>query len=128
MDNPTLGDQELEVLRYVAENAPITVGEVAVRYGEPLGLARTTVLTVMERLRRKGFLNRKKVHGVFRYAPQVAQAEVMRELVRAFVDKTLAGSLMPFVAYLSEPGSVTDEELVALRKLVEGLPRDRGTR
>ncbi len=128
MDNPSLGDQELEVLRYIAENAPLSVGEVAAQYGEPRGLARTTVLTVMERLRRKGFLGRKKVQGIFRYAPQVAQADVMKELVRGFVEKTLAGSLTPFVAYLSEPGRVTDVELASLRQLVESLPRGKEKR
>src|SRR5207249_331104 len=60
MEQPSLGDQELEVLRFVAEHAPISVGEVAERFGEPRGLARTTILTVMERLRKKGFLTRSK--------------------------------------------------------------------
>ena len=48
MDKPPLGDQELETLRYISEHAPISVGEVAAGFGEPRGLARTTVLTVME--------------------------------------------------------------------------------
>src|SRR5688500_589780 len=98
MEKPPLGDQQLEVLRFVADHAPISVGEVAQQFGAPRGLARTTILTVMERLRRKGYLARSKERPA-RYAPRVPQAEVMQGLVREFVEKTLAGSLSPFVAY-----------------------------
>jgi len=38
MPNPPLGDQELEVLPYIAEHAPISVGEAAERFGDSHGL------------------------------------------------------------------------------------------
>ncbi len=101
METQSLGDQELEVLRYVAEHAPISVGEVAAQFGEPRGLARTTILTVMERLRQKGYLTRQKKDNIYRYWPQMPQGEVLKGLVQEFVEKTLAGSLSPFVAYLA---------------------------
>ena len=59
-----LGDQELDLLRYVTEHSPITVREAAESYGRDRGLARTTVLTMMERLRSKGYLTRTEVDGV----------------------------------------------------------------
>jgi len=122
MEQPSLGDQELDVLRFVAENAPISVGEVAERYGEPRGLARTTILTVMERLRRKGYLARRKDGRAFRYTPRVAASDLMRGLVREFVEKTLGGSLSPFVAYLAEAKDLTEEEVEELRRLLDELP------
>jgi predicted transcriptional regulator len=121
MEQPSLGDQELEVLRFVAEHAPISVGEVAERFGEPRGLARTTILTVMERLRKKGFLTRSQGERPFRYSPRTPQGEVLRGLVREFVEKTLGGSLSPFVAYLAEAKDVSSAELRELRRLVEEL-------
>ena len=54
MRGKTIGDQELALLQYIDEHAPATVGEVASGYGEARGLARSTVLTMMERLRAKG--------------------------------------------------------------------------
>lgn len=116
---PTLGDQELSLLRYVTDHAPITVREVAERFGETHGLARTTILTMMERLRKKNFLTRCKDGGAFRYLPTVAKTELMQNLVHDFVEKTLGGSLSPFVAYLSEAKGLSAPELAELRKLVE---------
>ena len=123
MKRPPLGDQELELLRYVTDHAPITVGEVAASFGESRGLARTTILTVMERLRKKGYLNRTKDGAVFRYQPQAAPGDVMREVVRDFVETRLAGSLSPFVAYLAEAQDLTEDEIAALRKIVDALPQ-----
>ncbi|HEV2950495.1 MAG TPA: extracellular solute-binding protein, partial [Actinomycetota bacterium] len=68
------------------EHAPISVGEVAQQFGERQGLARTTILTMMERLRKKGYLTRTRERPA-RYSPGVPQTEVMRGLVREFVEK-----------------------------------------
>src|SRR5258708_11637168 len=125
MEQPPLGDQELEVLRFVAERAPLSVGQVAQQFGAPRGLARTTILTVMERLRKKGYLIRSRGERPARYSPRLPQAEVMRGVIGDFVRKTLGGSLTPFVAYLSEAQALSDEELAALRRLVEELEARR---
>ncbi len=125
MKRRRLGDVELETLRFVSEHAPISVREAAEQFGEPRGMARTTVLTVMERLRRKGYLSRKHENGVFRYQPQTDQADVLKDLVRHFVEKTLAGSLTPFVAYLAETEALSEAELTELRRIVETFePRE----
>jgi len=122
----TLGDQELEVLRFVAERAPVTVREVAEEWGRPRGRARTTILTMMERLRKKGYLLREdsETEGAFRYRPAVAPQTVMQNLVRDFVQKTLGGSLSPFVAYLSDaPEGFSESEVAELRRLVEEMEK-----
>jgi hypothetical protein len=66
MRGKTIGDQELALLQYIDEHAPASVGEVAGGYGEARGLARSTVLTMMERLRAKGYLQRQQ-QDVYRY-------------------------------------------------------------
>ena len=125
----TLGEQEIEVLRFVAGRAPCSVREVAVEFGEPRGLARTTVLTVMERLRKKGFLRRERRGSAWSYRPTVPTAELHHGLVRDFVDRTLGGSLSPFVAYLTDAKGLSREEVASLKKLVRELEsRRRGGR
>jgi len=123
--SPTLGDQELTLLRYVTDHAPVTVREAAEKFGEPHGLARTTILTMMERLRKKNYLTRFKDQGAFQYRPVVAKTELMQTLVRDFVEKSLGGSLSPFVAYLSESKSLTERELADLRRLVADSESER---
>jgi predicted transcriptional regulator len=121
MENPSLGEQELEVLRFIADRAPASAREVAEQFGEAKGLARTTVLTVMERLRKKGYLTRKRRQGVFHYSPRVPQSDVLQSLVRQFVEKTLAGSVSPIVAYLVKSRQLSEDELRELQRLVDEL-------
>lgn len=117
----SIGDRELALLRYVGERGAATVGEVAEGFGQPDGLARSTVLTMMERLRQKGHLARRQVDGVYRYSPRASTGDVLRGAVRSFVEKTLGGSVTPFVAYLAERPEVSDEELSELEDIVARL-------
>jgi predicted transcriptional regulator len=125
MPHPNLGPAEWEILRYVGEHHPVTVREVADYVAESKGQARTTVLTVMERLRAKGFLVRRKQDGVYRYAPKKPLAELTQGVVQGFVDNMLDGMLSPFLAYLSRSNKVTDAELAELKKLVQDLESQR---
>lgn len=118
-----VGRAELEILHYIQDHHPVTVRDVAEHFAEKRGHVRTTILNVMERLRGKGFLARKKVDGVFRYQPRVGKADLLQSLVHDFVKKTLGGSLSPFVAYLSRDANISPEELAELRQLVEDLKR-----
>jgi len=123
--NADLGSSEIEVLRYLGDHPPLSVGDVAAHFAETTGQARTTILTMMERLRKKGYLTRKQVGGVYQYSPKVSKRVLLKDLVKKFVNTTLAGSVSPFVAYLSESGPVSDQDLDQLKQLVRDLEQDK---
>jgi predicted transcriptional regulator len=125
MQPKSIGDQELALLQYLAERGGATVGQAAEEYGVPRGLARSTVLTMMERLRAKGRLDRRQVAGVYRYTSLAAAGEVMRGVVKSFVEKTLGGSVSPFVTYLTEEAEVSAADLAELEELVAKLHSQR---
>jgi predicted transcriptional regulator len=114
----TIGRAELEILRYIAERRPITVRAVAEHFAETRGLARTTALTVMERLRRKGYLTRRKVGGAYEYLSSLPKEELQQEMIGDFVERALGGSVSPLVAYISQLENLTDEELRGLKQMV----------
>ena len=122
----SIGDQELALLQFVSEQGGASVAQAAAGFGQPRGLARSTVLTMMERLRKKGHLSRRQVDGVYRYSPRTAPGVAVRHAVRTFVDRTLGGSISPFVAYLAERERLSDDELAELEALLAKLHRGRG--
>lgn len=117
----TLGKVELELLQYVDENQPVTVRQVADYWFEKTGQARTTVLTVMERLKEKGFLSRKKINNVFHYSSKRPTANILQSLVGDFVQGVLGGSLAPFVAYLNDAKDLDPNEIAELKKIVREM-------
>jgi predicted transcriptional regulator len=121
----TIGDQELALLRFVSERGTATVGHAAEGFGQPRGLARSTVLTMMERLRKKGHVSRRLVGGVYHYTPRTAPGTAVRQAVQSFVDRTLGGSIAPFVAYLAERERLSDDELAEIEAALVRLQRTR---
>src|SRR5688572_12079882 len=116
-----IGRAELEILHYVQDHHPASVREVADYFAERKGHVRTTILNVMERLRKKGFLTRKKSDGIFRYFPRVSKAELSRRLIGDFINRTLGGSISPFMAYLAGEGKISEEDFRELKRLVREL-------
>jgi predicted transcriptional regulator len=113
--------QELRFLRFVAAHGPVSSAGVAEELGAKLGLTRSSVLTVMERLRRKGHLRRRRVDGIYLYSSTLPLDRLERASVGQFVERSLGGSVLPFAAWLSERAQVTEEELAELRAMVAKL-------
>jgi predicted transcriptional regulator len=119
MSRQPIGDQELEVMQFVSDHAPITVRDVTEQYGKARGLARTTILTVMERLRKKNYIRREMIDGVYHYLPCIPKREVLRDLVRDFTERVLGGSPQPLVAYLAQGVQLSEEELSKLQDIID---------
>jgi predicted transcriptional regulator len=121
----SIGDQELALLRFVNDRGQATVAQAVEGFGLPRALARSTVLTMMERLRKKGHLRRRQIDGLYQYAPRTAPGAAVRQAVQTFVDRTLGGSITPFVAYVAEREQLSDEEIAELETLLAKLQRER---
>lgn len=113
-----ISQAELNILTYINDHHPITVRDVAEHFAHTHAYARTTVLTLMERLRQKGYLDRDESRPVHRYAPSIPKAELQQNMVRAFVAQVLGGSLSPFMAFLSREADLTPSEVQELKALV----------
>lgn len=122
----SLSDLELNLLRYLSAKEAMSVREVADGFGEENGYARTTILTLMERLRTKNYVTRQKLEGVFVYSTSLTQTELMQNVIGKFVNKALGGSVSPLVAYLADEHELSDVEIKKLRELVANLEKDGG--
>ncbi len=120
----SIGQEELAILKFIQDDSPATVREVAEHFAKQ-GKARTTILTVMERLRAKNFLTRKKIGNSYCYSPKQEHDALMKSVIGDFVNNMLGGSLTPFMAYMSETDNLTEEEIKELKKLVRDLSRER---
>ena len=89
-------------------------------------LAYTTVMTVMDRLWRKGLLQRRRIGRAYLYEPRITREEHAAQLVR----KVLAGVKDRRSVLLGFVRSVDDVDLAELERLVRDARRakrsDRG--
>ncbi len=117
----SLGDAELRLLGYLAEREPATVREAWEEYGQTQGYVRTTILQMMEGLRKKGFLVRSQAPGGWKYCALSEKPFLLRGAVERFVSDALGGSVSPFVQYLVDAPDLTPEDVEALTSLVQRL-------
>ena len=121
----SLGELELEVLKIVWARDGCTVQEAAEFIASKRKCARTTILTVMQRLHAKRFVKRRKSDGVFRYYSTEGQGKVMSRLVRQFVEKVFDGSPTQLISYLAESG-VGKKELAEMQEVLDKARAEKG--
>ncbi len=90
------------------------------------GKAYTTIQTVMNNLERKGFLRKNKIGLVNFYRPAKKRMDVVRRETNRFVDNVFGGSFQALAGYLIQSDTLTQDEIDALKNLMETKARERG--
>ena len=96
-----LPDLELSCLKILWEAGDLTVREVRERLQALRPLAYTTVMTVLDRLARKGVVTRRKVGRAHLYHAEFARAEARRRAVRRLLDHYFDGSAEALRSFLA---------------------------
>lgn len=73
-------------------------------------LAYTTVLTLLDRLTRRGAVSRRKEGRGFRYQPTVARDKLRRMALRQFLEYHFEGSEAKLKIFLEQPVTVLQDE------------------
>ena len=110
---PGLGPLEQRVMQLMWRAGEVSVRDVYLELGETL--AYTTLMTTLDRLHKKGLLERRKEGRAFFYAPRVTPNDLERSLMRRLLDGLLgrgARGVEPVLACIVDAVSEHDRELL----------------
>ena len=93
-----------------------TVREVYEQLLEHRKIAYTTVMTTMNILEQKEFLKKSSSDKAYVYRPARPREQVLRSMVREFVDRVFNGAAQPLLVHLMEDEKLTDADLDEIRK------------
>ncbi|MCI8902442.1 MAG: BlaI/MecI/CopY family transcriptional regulator [Lachnospiraceae bacterium] len=116
----TVSDSELEILEvlWAAGNA-LNAGEIRSALDAHKNWERTTVLTLIQRLVKKGALLQEKRaqnnREVYYYTPCIAREEYVRAETRNFVEKFFKGRSRNLAAALVDSEALTRKDIEELR-------------
>ena len=119
---PSVSDAELEVLKVLWASGPATVREVAAALRrQRRRLAYNTVLTLLSRLRDKGFVDadRRDTAHVFRAV--VSRDELVGSSLSALADRVCDGTASPLLLALVRDPRLSSDDIAHLRKLLDDL-------
>ncbi|MGD9721848.1 MAG: BlaI/MecI/CopY family transcriptional regulator [Pirellulales bacterium] len=118
---PSLGELEIRVLREVWREQPCTERQIWDSLCQHKPLGRTTVLKTLQRLEAKGLLVRVPGAGSVQYRSASEERRLLPAIVGRFVEKALAGSVDPLVAYLADSDKLSAKDVAALRAIARKL-------
>lgn len=121
-DLPQLTPAELEVMKVLWTGDGLSAREIHQRLGEQQQWAYSTTRTTVERMVRKGLVQKNAFHGLHIYSASVSRARGLARMVRDFATQVLESSHVPVVSLFTDSGNLTEDEIEELRQLLDGEP------
>ena len=115
----TLTAYELDLMQIIwPRTEGVTVRDVyeALRKRRPI--AYTTVMTSMKTLEQKGHLKATLQDRAHQYRPARPKQQVIKEMVRDFVDRVFNGSGRPLVVHLLEDDQLSEADLRDITRMM----------
>jgi BlaI family transcriptional regulator, penicillinase repressor len=119
---PVLTVQELEIMKIVWRSGASTVRGVYEDLLDRRKIAYTTVMTMMNILEQKGYLKKTQKDRAYVYQATRPQKQVIRGMVREFVDRVFNGSAEPLLLHLVEDRRLSESDLDEIRRLLREKP------
>lgn len=117
-----VSDAELEVLKVLWEAGPSTVRDVAAALRrQRRRLAYNTVLTLLSRLRDKGYVTADRRETAYLFRPVVTRDELLGFSLASLADRVCDGTASPLVSALVRGRRFSAEEIAHFRKLLDDL-------
>ncbi len=117
----TLTARELDIMKVVWDTPGATVRDVHRALSQTRPVAYTTVMTLMNILEHKGYLKRRKVERAYVYRATRQRHQVLRALVREFVERVFDGVAQPLRVHLVKEQPISAAERRELQRLIDAL-------
>jgi BlaI family transcriptional regulator, penicillinase repressor len=114
----TLTAQELELMKIIWRRESATVRDVYEELLERRKIAYTTVMTTLKTLEHKGYLRATQQDRAYVYQPAKPRNQVIKGMVREFVDRVFNGSAEPLVVHLIEDKKLSEAELREISRMM----------
>ena len=119
----TLTPHELDIMKLVWDRKEASVRDVYEALRARRRIAYTSVLTMMNVLERKGHLKKRAEGRSFVYQAARPRGQVLRAMVREFVERVFGGATEPLLVHLLEDRKLTRRDLEALTRRIREGPR-----
>ena len=105
-------------MKVVWKSGASTVRDVYETLLEHRKIAYTTVMTMMNILEQKGHLKKAQKDRAYVYQATRPQKQVIRGMVREFVDRVFNGAAEPLLLHLVEDRQLSDQDVDEIRRML----------
>ncbi len=123
---PPLSGAQLEIMQLVWNADETTVSEIWRALADQRPVARNTVLTVMDRLEKRGWLKKRSVGKTNLYRAAASRQSTLGDVVERLVDTAFAGSADSLMLALLKGRGVSEEEADRIREMLDEARKNNG--
>jgi BlaI family penicillinase repressor len=119
---PKIGESEWYVLKALWERSPLSGNDIVKAVSAQTDWSQSTILTMLRRLVKKKAVGVEQ-QNVMMYYPLVKESDVVRIETDMFLNRVYKGSVNLLVKGFLEDGSLSEQELIELQKLIDSKKR-----
>jgi BlaI family penicillinase repressor len=120
-----LGTLQRSVMEVVWELREATVQAVRERIKRRPQPAYTTILSVMQKLEKAGWLTHRSEGRSYVYLPVRSREEAGATSLRTFIERVFSGDRLLLFQHLLKDEDLSDQELKALRTMIDRRRKDK---
>ncbi len=116
---PGISDAEWEVMKFVWAHAPVTTNDVVDALTRTTEWKPKTVMTLLNRLVKKGVLDFTKKGRLYEYVALVAQEECTHVESQSFLKRVYGGHLQPMLVNFLKQARLSADDVKELKRILD---------
>ena len=114
-------DAEFELMQIIwSFDKPVTRVEITDKMDSDKEIVPSTILTLLSRLEKRGFVSVEKKGKINYYTPLVSKELYLKETSKNILERMFEGSLANFITALYSGKEMTESDIKELEKFIEG--------
>lgn len=119
---PSVSDSEREILLVLWDRGPLTVRGLQDGLTERgFEWQRSTVITLVQRLEKKGYVKSDRSGHAFVFRASVSRTDLVNQRLREVADELCEGASRPLLLAFAQQQNLTKGDVADLRKLIDDL-------
>ncbi len=112
-----LFESEMKIMELIWQNEPVSAKKLSLLAQDAIGWNKNTTYTVIKKVIEKGYAKREEPD--FICTSLISREAVTRSETKSLIDRLFGGSRKALFSALLEDEALTDEDVAALREMIE---------
>ena len=116
---PRISEAEWEVMKIIWTESPISASKIIHKLAPTATWKPKTIMTLINRLVKKGALGFEKEGRAHIYFPLIDQSVCVKSESRTFIKRVYGGAITPMLVNLMEDAELSKEDIKELKRILE---------
>lgn len=118
-----ISSNEYDILKILWQHKRLSSREIHENISGTTDWAYSTTRTVLDRMVKKGILNKNKFHGLNLYAPEISHVKCIAGQIKSFASKVLETDPLSMLPLFAKTDVLSPEEIDELKTILKSMER-----